>query len=154
MKLLDELKRITDRFNAGGIDYALCGGLAMAVYAMPRATLDINLLIETAALDRVRGAAGDLGFTISGIPMEFKGGEVQIHRLSKMDPLTHELMVLDLMLVTSATRPAWESRRHMEWEGGSLSIVSPEGLMALKSLRNSGQDLTDIAYLKSLSYEN
>lgn len=32
------------------IDYALCGGLALAVHARPRATLDIDSRIESALL--------------------------------------------------------------------------------------------------------
>ena len=30
-----------------GIDYALYGGLALAIYARPRATLDIDMMIES-----------------------------------------------------------------------------------------------------------
>ena len=42
MQILDELSKVARRLDADGIEYALCGGLAMAVYAMPRATLDID----------------------------------------------------------------------------------------------------------------
>lgn len=153
MKILEELKNLTDRFDRDGIDYALCGGLALAVYEMPRATLDIDLMIEPNMLERVQGLAGDLGFTLAATPMEFKGGQVQIHRLTKIDPISHEVLVLDLMIVTDATRRAWESRWAADWRGGRLKIVSPEGMIALKSLRNSDQDRQDIAYLRSLDHE-
>jgi hypothetical protein len=36
----------------------------------------------------------------------------------------------------------------VEWEGGKLQVVSQEGLITLKSLRMSGQDLDDIKQLK------
>jgi hypothetical protein len=45
MDILEELKAVTTTFDQEGIAYALCGGLAMAVYDPPRATLDIDLLI-------------------------------------------------------------------------------------------------------------
>ena len=34
-----------------------------------------------------------------------------------------------------------------EWEGGRLSVVSRDGLIELKQLRNSGQDIADIEAL-------
>ena len=56
--------------------------------------------------------------------------------------------MLDLLLVTPAILPAWESRQEVAWEHGTLRVVSRDGLIALKSLRGSGQDLEDIMRLK------
>jgi hypothetical protein len=42
----------------------------------------------------------------------------------------------------------------VEWEGYSLKVVSPQGMILLKSLRNSGQDQEDIEYLRSLENED
>jgi len=47
----------------------------MAVYALPRATLDIDILIEADSLGRTKQAVQDLGFILSDIPMEFQGGQ-------------------------------------------------------------------------------
>ena len=44
MDLLEELKKLAAKLHSEGIEYALCGGLAMAIYAMPRATLDIDII--------------------------------------------------------------------------------------------------------------
>ncbi len=46
MELFEEFSLLVNEFKKEKIDYALCGGLAMAVYAYPRATLDIDILIE------------------------------------------------------------------------------------------------------------
>jgi len=46
MDLLEELKKITQNLDKAGIDYALCGGLAIAIYARPRATLDIDIMVQ------------------------------------------------------------------------------------------------------------
>ncbi len=46
MGLLEELKNLTAKLHSQGIEYALCGSLAMAIYAMPRATLGIDIMIE------------------------------------------------------------------------------------------------------------
>jgi hypothetical protein len=44
MELFDEFSQLVSEFENENIEYALCGGLAMAVYAFPRATLDIDIL--------------------------------------------------------------------------------------------------------------
>lgn len=46
MNLKDELLLITNTLSAARIDYALCGGVAVAVHGYPRATRDIDLLIR------------------------------------------------------------------------------------------------------------
>jgi len=154
MQILDELRAIVRTLDEEGIHYALCGGLAMAVYAMPRATLDIDLMIELDSLLRTRRAMQNLGFTLSAAPMEFHGGKVQIFRLCKIDPDSTEELVLDLLIVTPETKAAWDSRQKVEWESGELSVVSPRGLIALKSFRASGKDKDDIDYLRSIVDED
>jgi hypothetical protein len=154
MDLLEELKNLAAKLHSEGIEYALCGGLAMAIYAMPRATLDIDIMVELSTLFRTKRAVEDLGFTLSGAPMEFHDGKIQIYRLCKVDALSGEELVLDLLIVTPETRQAWEGRLIVEWEGGTLSVVSPEGLIALKSFRSSGQDQDDIEYLRSITDED
>jgi hypothetical protein len=126
----------------------------MAIYAMPRATLDIDMMIEMDALFRVRRAMQDLGFTLRAAPMEFQGGKIQICRLCKKEPSSGEELVLDLLIVTPETREAWESRLKTQWEGDEISVVAPSGLIALKLFRGSGQDQDDIDYLRSISDEN
>ena len=154
MELLEELRSLITKLDREGIEYALCGGLAMAVYAMPRATLDIDVMIEVSSLLKTRRAVAELGFTLDGEPMEFHGGKVHIYRLCKIEEDTGEELVLDLLIVTPETREAWETRFRVEWEGGSLSVVSPQGLIALKSYRSSGQDRDDIEYLRSITDED
>ena len=50
--LLDEFRSITEALNDAGIDYAICRGWAMAIHGLPRATIDIDLLILGEDLER------------------------------------------------------------------------------------------------------
>lgn len=154
MDLLEELKKLSVKLDRAGIDYALCGGLAIAIYAKPRATLDIDIMIDPNFLSVAEKAAHELGFTMSSMPMEFKDGAVKIHRLIKIDKDSDEHLVLDLLIVTPETKKAWDDRILVEWEGGPLKVVSPQGLILLKTLRGSGQDQDDIEYLRSLENED
>lgn len=64
-----------------------------------------------------------------------------------------ELFSLDLVLVTPEIRSVWESRLEAEWEGGKLWVVSADGLISLKQLRGSAQDLADIHALREVTDE-
>lgn len=154
MDLLIELKNLIAAFDAENVDYALCGGLALAVYARPRATLDIDIMVEPDLLDKIKQIVTGLGFTIPALPMTFKGGAVQIHRMTKIVDESGEHLVLDLLMVTPETRRSWDSRISVEWEGGILKVLSPQGLISLKSFRQSGQDIDDIEYLRKLIDED
>lgn len=154
MDLLFELKKLTKKLNEAKVEYALCGGLAMAVYAFPRATLDIDILIEESSLKNVRRVVWELGFTIDAAPMEFQNGKIRIHRISKSETDTGELLSLDLLMVTPEIASVWENRRTVHWEDGRLCVVSPPGLILLKSFRKSGQDQDDINLLKGIADED
>jgi hypothetical protein len=71
--------------------------------------------------------------------MSFAGGAVEIRRISKLNPDSGDLLLLDLLLVTASLAEVWRTRREVDWEHGSLWVVSREGLIALKKLRSSGQ---------------
>ena len=154
MNLLEELKTLLSRLDSEKMDYALCGGLAMAVYAFPRSTLDIDIMIEQQDLGKVKSIAGDIGFKHDVGLMSFKEGKVQIYRITKIEKDTGEPLVLDLLLVSEEMKDVWKSRIRMEWDQGELSVVSPEGLIKLKSMRNSGQDEDDIKRLRSIIDED
>lgn len=147
LDILEELRSLVAALDEHEVEYALCGGMAMAVYGRARTTIDIDLLILSDSLDEVYALAQSLGYNIRGKEMSFADGAIEIRRVSKIDRDDGELLSLDLLLVTPEILPAWESRVHAEWEGGNLSVVSVSGLIALKELRKSSQDLADIEAL-------
>jgi hypothetical protein len=154
MDLLEELTQLCAKLEAAGADYALCGGLAMAVYAFPRATLDIDIMIESEALEAAKQVARELGFGIEAGLMEFQSGADKIHRLSRIAPDSAGALVLDMLLVTPEVEQVWQSRQRVRWQRGELPVVSPQGLIALKSLRGSGQDQDDIEHLRRVLDED
>ena len=154
MELFDEFSRLVEEFNKEHIEYALCGGLAMAVYAFPRATLDIDILIEPATLEKAKTIAIKLGFTFDAGLMKFSGGAIQIYRLTKISPDSDEPLMLDMLLLSPEIKEVWESKRILTWDNGELPVVSPKGLIKLKSMRLSGQDQDDIKNLESITDED
>jgi hypothetical protein len=152
--LYEEFKSIVSALEEHGIDYAVCGGLAMAIHGLPRATVGIDLLILGESLNEVRELARTLGYTIEAFPMTFSHGAVEIRCVSKVDQETGIVLSLDMLLVTPEIVEIWQSRIEVAWESGNLWVVSRLGLMALKSLRSSDQDLADIERLKESEYES
>ena len=147
LDLYEELRKLIAALDSNEIDYALCGGIAMAIYNRPRATVDIDLLIGAESLDRVREIAKELEYTIRGLDMTFANEAIEIRRVSKIDKGTGIVLSLDMLLVTPEIRPIWDSRVQANWEGGKLSVVSRDDLIALKKLSGRPQDLADISAL-------
>ena len=146
--LYNEFRILIAALDEHQIDYALCGGLAMAVYDRARATVDIDLLILSESLDRVLPIATKLGYEIRGKDMTFANGAIEIRRVSKIDRPSGHLLSLDLLLVTPAIQNVWNSRVEADWEDGRLFVVSRAGLIALKRMRGSPQDIADIVALQ------
>ncbi len=151
--LYQELRSLIIHLNRREIPYALCGGLSLAVYGIPRATLDIDLLIPEESLASIRPLVSDLGYQIEAGWMNLAGGAIKMFRVTKIDSEDDERLPLDLILVTPPVEMAWATREKARWEGEDLWVVSREGLMVMKSLRGSGQDQDDLKKLKALDDE-
>jgi hypothetical protein len=129
MDILAELRDDITSFHDAGIEYALCCGLAMAVYALPRATLDMVPLIRPEDVDKAAATVAQLGYRQNPAPMLFRGGGVRIIRFDKIDDAMPDLVTVDLWHAARDASPAWEHRRVVEWDGIPLSVVSPRGLI-------------------------
>lgn len=149
--LYDELRDLIAALNREGIEYALCGGIAMAIHGRPRATVDIDMLILAESLSDTLRIAGDLGYTVRGLDMSFPKDVIEIRRVSKIDRARKAVLTLDMILVTEAIRQVWDTRVNAKLGEDNLSVVSKEGLVTLKTMSGRPQDLADISALKEES---
>ena len=120
----------------------------MAIHGRPRTTVDIDMLIKEESLSDTLTIAEELGYTIRGLDLSFGKDEIEIRRVSKIDPDTRFVLTLDMILVTDAIRHIWETRVKANLESGQLSVVSKEGLIALKEISGRPQDIADISALE------
>jgi hypothetical protein len=148
LNLIDELRRLRDALEASRVEYGLCGGLAMAVHGYPRATIDIDLIVRDDDVERVLSIAEGIGFQIRALPMRFSGGKLRIRRITKLDASDGSALMLDLLILGEELEHVWDDLQRLRWEGSEISVVSREGLIALKRLRSSAQDLADIERLE------
>ena len=122
----------------------------MSIHAHPRATIDIDLLAPPEALVTIVETLAPLGFIRrERAPTRLAQGAVVMHRLAKIVPDDPEVLVLDVIEVQpGATARAWQTRTSAEWEGHPVTVVSRDGLIGLKRLRGSPQDVADITLLE------
>jgi len=147
MDLFEELRTLVNTLRRAALDYALCGGFALAAHGIVRATEDIDLMIDEADLAKLASAVQPLGFWLQPVPFVFHDGDVVIRRFVKTG--APDFLIIDVLIVTTATRPAWDTRREIDTDFGLVPVVSRAGLIQLKMLRGSGQDLDDIEKLKA-----
>jgi hypothetical protein len=149
MYLLDEFTALVNALEAEQIDYATCGGIAMAIHGFVRATTDIDIVINEKDLGRAFVVARSRGYDIEGLPLNFKDEDVKIRRISKIDKTTKDLITLDLLLVTDAMADVWAGRQLVEWDSGHAWVVSREGLIKMKRLAGRDIDIVDISRLEN-----
>jgi hypothetical protein len=140
--LIDELKNLAEQFDLAQVEYAVCGGLSMAIHGFPRATMDIDLLIRPESLEQAYDVAARLGFDIRGLDLSFKERAIEIRRVSKV--VGEDVLPLDLLLVTPQVEDIWSSREAVNFLGTTLSVVSRDGLIKMKALADRPQDRADI----------
>jgi hypothetical protein len=148
--LFEEFRSVVRALAETRIPYAICGGIAMSIHARPRATIDIDLLAPPDVVERIVEALGPHGFVRrERIPAPLAAGAVVMHRLTKIVPGDPDVLVLDVIEARPGpTEAAWSTRTTAEWEGQSIAVVSRDGLVGLKRLRGSAQDIADIAVLE------
>ena len=151
MKLRTELLQITRCLNEAGIDYALCGGLAVAAHGYPRLTRDIDLLIQPSEVDSSHIALSKIHYDLHSGLIPFDIGterERRVYRISKAEG--RELVTLDLIVVTPILQEIWNTREAVEVDSQAIKIVSRSGLIKMKRIAGRLQDLADIEALERI----
>ena len=148
MTLTEELFSLIRAFEQEAIDYAVCGGLAMALHGYARTTQDIDVMMLAEDLDRAKSVARKAGFGIDAGRMDCGGGQTCIYRLTKLDPEYDDALPLDIVMVTNNNRNVWEKRIPIETELGPVWSVTKDGLIHMKKLSGRKQDLADIERLE------
>ncbi|MFI5167037.1 MAG: hypothetical protein ACHQQS_10480 [Thermoanaerobaculales bacterium] len=64
MNFTETLRVVAAKLDASGFKWAVIGGLAVGIYGAPRATVDIDMLIDGACVDRLDEMLSDLGYAL------------------------------------------------------------------------------------------
>jgi hypothetical protein len=155
LDIIAELEAIIDALDAAGVDYAVCGGLAMGILAVPRMTKDIDLLVRESDVVRAKAVVKSVGFDIPAKPMTFElvdvgriSGRAEDARVSKLDPATSNLLSLDFLVVEPVFHEVWDTRIVVGYLNRKVKVVSVDGLVTMKTRAGRPTDLRDIEQLK------
>lgn len=137
--LAERILAIDDALSA--IPHAFGGALALAYYAEPRATIDIDLNVFVPA-DRFDEVAAPLAAL--GAAADDPAVEVLAHRDGQVRVMW-ETTPIDLFFAYDAFHDAaGAARRIVPFADGSIPILAPEHLIVCKAVFNRAKDWIDI----------
>ena len=147
LNILEELPAIFRALEDRQAEYALCGGLAVAIQGHSRATEDIDLVILKEKLEPVKQALKDCGFIIDNgwIPLPSQG--VEFYRMTKI--IDADWLVVDLLPVAEGSN-LWKEREQHQSEQGIVWVLSKDGLIEMKSKSQREKDKVDVDALRRL----
>lgn len=134
---------VAGAFSAAGLEAALYGGLALAVYGEPRETRDADLAVATVSVEAGRDALQAAGIqTVIAFSAVVFGG-LSIGRLTVLGG--GKLNTVDLVTPRSPRYARVVGTRCLRGtlDGQPLSVVAPEDFILLKVLSTRDKDLED-----------
>lgn len=133
-RLVEMLREVVSALSRARVAHAMAGGMAVAALGHPRATKDIDFLIDAADIERADQALTALGF--SATTDDRSQGFVRYARRPLPD--VPELVEwIDLLLARQSVGReliARAARHPAHWQGIELPIVPAEGIVLMKLL--------------------
>jgi hypothetical protein len=143
--VLSRLQDVFKSFQRNEVRYVIIGGIASVLYGVPRATFDLDILIEATPNNakRLLAALTEAGFGTATMT-------------DAEDVLTHEITVFnDRIRIDVQTRTpglafqdAWRHRMTMTYQGLDFFVVSKDDLIASKRAAGREVDLNDVRLLE------
>jgi hypothetical protein len=143
--MLNRLQDVFKFFQQHKVKYMVIGGVASVLYGVPRATFDLDILIEatTENAQRLLAALAEAGFGTAAMT-------------NARDIVEHEITVfndrvrIDVQTCTPGVsfQDAWRRRKTLTYQGQEFFILSREDLIATKRASGRQVDLEDVHLLE------
>ena len=144
--MLDQLQSVFASFQKNDVKYLVIGGIAAVLYGVPRATFDLDVLIEPTRdnAERLLCAMIEAGLGTASLT---NAEDV----LSKEITIFTDRIRLDIQTSTPGIsfEQAWQRRVTMNYRGQILEVISVGDLIASKTAAGRDVDLEDVRILKS-----
>jgi hypothetical protein len=148
MNVFEEFRRLVSELEKQRVRYALVGGVAMAFYAEPRFTRDIDLLLDPDDFQKVKGILEKNGYFESAAPWTFQNVDIELHRFLKVVHEEDEMLIDILVAKDEEARKIIQNAVEAESEEGKVMLANKKDLIWLKRTRDSKQDQVDIEKLE------
>lgn len=139
--MLDQLQTVFASFQKNDVKYLVIGGIAAVLYGVPRATFDLDILIEPTEenAQKLLDALAEIGFGTAEMTnaKEIVNTEITIFT---------DRVRLDVQTSTPGIRfeDAWRQRETMTYEGQKFEVVSFSDLIQSKTAAGREVDLEDV----------
>ncbi len=144
--MLNRLRDVFKSFQQHEVKYVVIGGIASVLHGVPRATFDLDILIEATPenAERLLQALLDAGLGTASLT-------------SADDLLSHEITIfkdrvrIDVQTSTPGIsfEQAWKHRQVMSFQGDRFFVLSKEDLIRSKRAAGRDIDLEDVRLLES-----
>ena len=149
--MLNRLKGVFESFQQHDVRYIVIGGIAAVRYGVPRATFDLDILIEATPenAQRLLDALVDAGL---GTATLTNANEI----LSNEITIFKDRVRIDVQISTPGLQfeEAWNRKQNMQYQGQSFYVVSLEDLIRSKRAAGRDVDLEDVRLLELPDDEN
>jgi hypothetical protein len=143
--MLNRLQDVFRLFQQHEVKYVVIGGIASVLHGVPRATFDLDILIEATAENVQRLLTA----------ME-KAGFATVTMTNSEDVLANEITVFDdrIRIDVQTRTPgvsfqdAWNRRKTITYQGQNFFILSKEDLIRSKRACGRDVDMEDICLLE------
>ncbi|NOZ06398.1 MAG: hypothetical protein GXP41_08630 [Chloroflexi bacterium] len=145
--MLNRLQGVFASFHKHDVRYVVIGGIAAVLHGVPRATFDLDILIQ---------ATPDNAQRLLDALLEARLGTASL--ISADELLAHEITIfkdrvrVDVQTATPGLlfEDAWRNREKMKYQGQTFYVVSRNDLIASKRAAGREVDLEDVRLLELL----
>ena len=143
--MLNRLQDVFKSFQQHDVKYVVIGGIASILHGVPRATFDLDILIEATPVNsgRLLDALLDAGLGTAALTTvdDLLANEITIFR---------DRVRLDVQTSTPGIdfADAWQHRKTVTYHGQEFFILSKEDLVASKRASGRDVDLEDVRLLE------
>ena len=143
--MLNRLKDVFESFQKHDVKYLVIGGIAVVLYGVPRATFDLDILVEATRENacRLLDALREAGFGTATLTNadEILSNEITIFK---------DRVRIDVQTKTPGIpfKDAWDRKNVMAYQGQRFYITCLQDLIASKRAAGRPVDLEDVRLLE------
>jgi hypothetical protein len=149
--MLNRLKGVFRSFEQHDVRYVVIGGIAAVLHGVPRATFDLDILIEASPdnAERLLAALKEAGLGTASLTT---ADSVVAHELT----IFQDRVRIDVQTSTPGLNfaDAWRRRLTMDFEGQPFFVVTGADLIAAKRAAGRDIDLEDVRLLETGSEQS
>lgn len=147
MRVEQDFRELLRLFNKHKVRYCIIGAFAVAFYARPRYTKDIDILVEPDVEngERIVSALNEFGFKSLGLSAK------DFSEKGKTIQLGYEPVRADIITSIEGCdfKKAWKNRKIGHYGDTKVSFIGLEELIKNKKIAKRKQDLADLDLLLS-----